>query len=273
MLREGKLLDFTPPPSGADALPAPSDVYSMRVCRYGRMLYNPRDQYVGASLHRYGEFSQGEVDLFAEAVTPESWVVDAGANIGAHTVWFARRAKVVLAFEPQRHLFQILCANLACNSLLNVWAHPMGLGARPAQVRVPVLNQHVPNNFGGLWIEGHQTGEPVEVRPLDGFRLPRLDFLKIDVEGMELAVLEGAAATIGRHRPLIYAENDREDHDAGLRAALAAHDYECFEHRPSLYNSENFDANPENVFPEVVSINLACYPREALGDAEPPACA
>ena len=53
-------------------------------CRYGYMLYNINDTYMGGSLDRYGEFSEGEGELFRQVVQPGSVVVDVGANIGAN---------------------------------------------------------------------------------------------------------------------------------------------------------------------------------------------
>src|SRR5687768_6606900 len=95
----------------ASPSPAPSDAPFNRLkdCRYGRMLYNVNDLYVGRSLDLYGEFSEGEVEVFRQLVRPGDLVMDVGANVGAHTVWFAKAVGpggVVLAFEPQRLVFQ-----------------------------------------------------------------------------------------------------------------------------------------------------------------------
>ncbi len=62
-----------------------------KACRYGQMLYNLNDQYIGRSLDLYGEFSEGEVDLFRQIVKPGQIVVEVGANLGAHTVFLARQ--------------------------------------------------------------------------------------------------------------------------------------------------------------------------------------
>src|SRR2546421_9260159 len=88
----------------------------MKRCRHGYMLYNVHDQYIGRSLDRYGEYSEGEIELFSQLIKPNDVVIDVGANIGAHTLWFAQRTLpdgIVIAFEPQRLVFQTLCANMA----------------------------------------------------------------------------------------------------------------------------------------------------------------
>src|SRR5437870_1047961 len=88
----------------------------LRRCRHGLMLYNLNDTYIGAMLEKYGEFSEGETDVFHQLVRPGMTVVEVGANVGAHTLSIARLVGPqgrVLAFEPQRSIFQMLCANLA----------------------------------------------------------------------------------------------------------------------------------------------------------------
>src|SRR6185312_4051355 len=84
---------------------------------HGPMLALRGDQYVTRSLELYGEFSGLEARLFEQIVKPGVSVVEAGANIGAHTVHLARLCAPapLYAFEPQQRVFQILCANLALN--------------------------------------------------------------------------------------------------------------------------------------------------------------
>ena len=63
----------------------------LKVCRYGQMLFNVNDRYIGRSLDLYGEYSEGEVALFRQIVWPGDVVVDVGAHVGAHTLFFARQ--------------------------------------------------------------------------------------------------------------------------------------------------------------------------------------
>src|SRR3954465_1933985 len=96
--------------------------------RHGQMLVNRHDVYIGRSLELYGEWSEGEIDLFRQVLRPGMVVADAGANIGTHTVARAQMVApngVVYAFEPQRIVFQTLAANVALNSLV----------VRPAEIR------------------------------------------------------------------------------------------------------------------------------------------
>ena len=87
-------------------------------CRYGTLLFNQNDRFIGKSLELYGEYSEGEIDLFRQVVQPGTIVLEIGANIGTHTLFFARQVGhdgLVIAFEPQRLVFQCLCANMALN--------------------------------------------------------------------------------------------------------------------------------------------------------------
>ena len=98
--------------------------------RYGKIIYNQMDLYVGKSLKLYGEYSQGEADLFDVLIASGDWVIEGGANIGAHTVHLAQltgRNGAVIAFEPQRLVFQLLAGNIAINSLSNVRCFQKGL--------------------------------------------------------------------------------------------------------------------------------------------------
>ena len=62
----------------------------------------------------------------------------------------------MIAFEPQRLVFQLLCANVALNSLANVICLQQAIAKEPGFINVPLLDPTMPGNFGGLSIEGHE---------------------------------------------------------------------------------------------------------------------
>ena len=245
-------------------------IYGATKCRYGQMVYPARDEYVGRSLALYGEFSEGEARVFSRLVRAGDVVVEAGANLGAHTVLLARLvggagSGAVLAFEPQPVLYQTLCANMALNNVVNVRAEKCGLGNRSQTLHIPVLDYGAKDNFGGLSLELVDEGEPVPVKRLDSYSLGKCAFIKIDVEGMEQQVLEGASNTIHSHRPVLYVENDRKEKSPGLIQLLLAMDYALWWHVTPLYNPNNFAGNKNNVFGGTVSINMLCVPKEKTG--------
>ena len=89
----------------------------------GTVLYNKNDTYVGKSIDTYGRYQLEELKLFDKYIQKGDIAIDVGANIGTHTLWLANKVGAegfVYAFEPQRLLFQTLCANLALNSIQNV---------------------------------------------------------------------------------------------------------------------------------------------------------
>jgi FkbM family methyltransferase len=233
--------------------------------RYGRILYPQHDQYVGRSFKDYGEFSEGEVEIFTHFVQRGAIVLDVGANIGAHTVPLAQLTGpggVVVAFEPQPALHQILCANLALNSIPNAVTYAMALGSCQGSCQIPVLDYAQACNFGGVSMDMVTEGETVPLSKLDDFQLQRVDFIKLDVEGFESQVLEGATETIQRCRPIMYVENDREEKSAELIQRLFDLGYRLWWHTPPLFNPNNFKANPENIFPGICSINMLAIHRD-----------
>ena len=142
-------------------------------------------------------------------------VVDAGANIGLVSVPVAHAIKasggVVHAFEVQRMMFYALCGAVALNDLTNLYAHHRGVGATSAWLKVPTVDYGQPQDFGALSLTGQDaigaaTAEMVEIVPLDALSLPRLDFLKIDVEGMEIDVLKGARRLLTSFEPWCWIE-------------------------------------------------------------------
>lgn len=140
-------------------------------------------------------------------------VVDAGANIGLVSIPIAQaireRGGVVHAFEVQRMMFYALCGAAALNDLENLHVHHRGVGAARSVLKVRQVDYGVAQDFGMVSLV-EQTGftnyENVEIVALDELGLPRLDFLKIDVEGMEIDVLKGGRRTIQTHTPWIWIE-------------------------------------------------------------------
>jgi FkbM family methyltransferase len=177
--------------------------------RHGPMLAFRTDRFITRSFELYGEFSGLEWKLFEQLVRPGMTLVEAGANIGAHTVPLARRCApgTLHAFEPLQRVFQLLCANLALNDIANVAAYPEGCGAATGYATAPPLDYSVPFNFGSVSLSPEGApGLRTRITPIDALELSACDFVKIDVEGFEPEALRGAATTIRRHRPLLYSK-------------------------------------------------------------------
>ncbi|HXJ02835.1 MAG TPA: FkbM family methyltransferase, partial [Micropepsaceae bacterium] len=209
----------------------------LKRCKHGTMMFYANDTYIGRSLDLYGEFSEGEMALFERFLQPGMTVVDAGANIGVHTLYFAQKVGPsgrVVAFEPQRVLHQILCGNVALNLHANVLAVNAGLGAEPGSIALPPIDYARGGNFGGIDLGRHETGEQVPVRTLDSCGFAACHLIKIDVEGMEQWVLEGAKTLLKEHQPLLYVENDRPEKSRDLIQWLLSNGYRLYWHLPRL---------------------------------------
>jgi FkbM family methyltransferase len=138
--------------------------------------------------------------------------VDAGANIGNHTLWFARACSLtVAAFEPLHHA--LLRGNVHRNGLdAQVNVYPFALGASATTAL------HL--GKGAL-----RTGSgAIPVRTLDSCELTGVALVKADVEGMEPQALAGGEQTIRRDRPVIFAEV-WPGHEAALAAVLTPWGY------------------------------------------------
>lgn len=235
--------------------------------RFGPLMYNLNDLYIGRSLDLYGEYCIHEARIAMDLLRPGMTAVDVGANIGALTVPMAQTvgaAGRAIAIEAQRGIFHMLCGNMAMNDLANVRTILAAAGSRAGAISVPRLMLDRPNNLGALsLVPGENAAmDRVEVITLDSLALDACHLIKIDVEGMEREVLLGAADTIGRHRPFLYVENDRKDKSEALLRHLFELGYRVWWHTPPYYNSNNFYGNTINVFTNTVAINVLCLPKE-----------
>jgi FkbM family methyltransferase len=163
-------------------------------------------------------YEQKALQLAAKYIAPGAVVLDAGANIGNHTIFFAMicGAREVHSFEVMRETFKLLERNVRLNQLQNVRLHNLGLGSRAGRADLAHFGQ---GNIGGASIESAGTGGAYEIVTVDSLELPALDFLKIDVEGAHLDVLNGARETLARCRPRIWVELrvNRNEREGGVR--------------------------------------------------------
>src|SRR5882724_8580837 len=190
----------------------------------GPMAFLKNDSYVGRSFDLYGEFSVGEQHFFQHCARGGA-AVDVGANIGAHSVMLAKKYSHLYAFEPQETLYRILKMNLALAN--NTTCYQAAVGNEEGVIHLPMLDYSQENNFGGIGKDCLGPEPPkeipmakVQLRQLDKVEALRkeekIDFIKIDVEGMEKEALEGAQMLLDQHKPILYVENDKAGKQEGL---------------------------------------------------------
>jgi|CZKU01.1.fsa_nt_gi FkbM family methyltransferase len=240
---------------------------AVQKCRHGTFMYNVNDQFIGRSLDLYGDWCDDESFVLGQVLAPGGVVVDAGANIGTHTVFFAKAVDdqgLVVAFEPQRLVFQNLCKNVALNGLRNVQCVMAAVGDARGRLTFPAIDPGRSFNFGAVKASADGAGETVDVIPIDELDLQRCDLIKVDVEGMEAKAIAGATQTIERCRPVLYLENDTVERSRGVLEAVASVVYKDFWHIAPYYTAKNFFGNEDNVFGHFQSeANVFCVPKEA----------
>jgi FkbM family methyltransferase len=162
-----------------------------------------------------GTYEPNEFALLATVLRPGMSFVDVGANEGLYTLFAARRCAPgpVLALEPSTREFARLGANVGLNGLVNVRARKLAAHAGPgkAQLRIGEARHAGQNTLGRFAYVVDEAGvEEVELDALDHVLeregIARVDALKIDAEGAELAILQGARRTLADSRPLLLIE-------------------------------------------------------------------
>lgn len=167
--------------------------------------------------------------------------IDAGANIGVHSVEWAKLMTgwgTVLAIEAQERIFYALAGNLTLQNCLNARAVWAALSDTPGELSFPEpdytqqgsfgsfeLQPRVGTEFIGQAIDYAKPTSTVKTITIDGLGLKRLDLMKIDVEGMEVEALQGAAETIARCKPILFVETIKSDKKL-ISAALRNEGYQ-----------------------------------------------
>jgi FkbM family methyltransferase len=151
------------------------------------------------------EFDPHMIALFRALIKPDDVVADIGANIGATSLFFSSVVKKVYAFEPSSVTYQILVENLKKNEITSVVAVNIGLGSTPQKQTITMAPTFRAGAFISEKIQpvaGHVT-ESISIDTLDNYfqgkDLPT--FLKVDVEGYEMRVIEGGRRLLETVKP------------------------------------------------------------------------
>lgn len=233
--------------------------------KHGYLLFNSFDRIIGKSIDLYGEWCEEELKLLNKYINEGDTIIDVGANIGTHTVFFAKKVKDkgrVYAFEPQRIIFQNLCANISLNWLTNVECYNMALGKSSGYIFAPYLNYLQRKNFGGLRLGKYTEGEKIKLVAIDSLKLEKCNLIKIDVEGMEADVLKGASKTISKHKPVLFVENNTEKYSKNIIKYIQKLNYKAYWHIRPYYNKNNYYKNKNELFKQYGNeINMICFPK------------
>jgi FkbM family methyltransferase len=226
--------------------------YVLAATNHGSLIVNRNDRResepgvgigVGFQLLAQSAFDPPEISFAMQLLSarrqehgPGVVAIDGGANLGVHTVEWARHMHgwgTVLGFEAQEFVFYALAGNVAINNCLNATVRWAALGESPGTIDVPQPDYLQPGSFGSLELKQRKATEfigqavsyrkdackPTPMVSIDSLGLTRLDLLKLDVEGMEVEVLRGARRTLKACKPILLVEVIKTD-QAALLALL-----------------------------------------------------
>jgi FkbM family methyltransferase len=220
----------------------------------------------------YTGFDRKDCRIAKRLIKPGSVVLDAGANVGYFSLLFAKWLRgngTVHSFEPCPDTARRFERNLELNSSLRplIQLHQVGLSDCSGKMSMNVPD---PSNRGCNYLSASGNTE-VDVTTLDAFcakeELTRVDFIKVDVEGCEVALLNGAEKTIRRFRPVLMIEVNpgtlqRSGHRAiDLIQAIGRHGYRM--HYATRYGMKMLERLPSNG----EEPNIYAFPID--GDARP----
>jgi len=208
---------------------------TMIVNRFDYQITNSGAGYgVGFQILETSSFDAVEVKLAVELLTRRRQyhgdgvvAIDCGANIGVHTIEWAAATTgwgSVLAIEAQERIYYALAGNISINNCFNAIALHAAVSSESGTMKIPNPNYLTASSFGSLELRQRENnefiGQPidyvkdtVEIRKLalDEFNFPRVDFIKLDIEGMEIEALEGASKTIEKCSPILLIEKIKSD--------------------------------------------------------------
>ena len=223
---------------------------TMLVNRHDYRLVDENKGYgVGFQLLNSSAFDPQEVDLLLQILElrktahgPGVIAIDCGANVGVHTIEWAKLMYgwgEVIAIEAQERIYYALAGNITINNCFNARALWAAVGETDGEIGVPRVNYFSPSTFGSLEIRKKPTNEfigqvinydnlqPVKMISIDGLKLERVDLIKIDIEGMELEALKGAKLTLDKHKPALLVEKIKSN-AADISDYLNALGYKVF---------------------------------------------
>jgi FkbM family methyltransferase len=208
---------------------------SMLVNRHDYRMVNGQGYGVGFQLLNSSGFDLSEVTFVLSLLNtrkenfgPGVVAIDCGANVGVHTIEWAKLMYgwgEVIAFEAQERIFYALAGNITMNNCFNARAIWAAVGSASGEIPVPIPDYFSPSSFGSLEIRQKPTTEFIgqaidysraqstRLMSIDELRLPRLDLIKVDIEGMEIEALNGAVETIRRTYPQMVIEKIKSNED------------------------------------------------------------
>jgi len=242
------------------------------------MYYPEGDSVIGRSLELYGEWAEHEIDVISRLLVDGETILDVGANIGTHAIAFSRRFPNagVYSFEPQPLAFKLLAANLVENGVRNCTPLNFACGERRQIISVRFDYSAIGYNSGAFAVAQARIpqkngGFPLMIFPIDRLEFPtRVQFIKIDVEGMEGAVLRGAVNVLKVSRPIVFLEVLSIAALQEPRELLRQSGYDLYWLETWAFNHSNYKRNNQNIWSRCEMAALAVPAERAIDIDLPP---
>jgi FkbM family methyltransferase len=160
-----------------------------------------------------GSYEPHLVACFSQICLPGSVAFDIGANVGYHTLLLSKLAGTaghVYAFEPNSENCRLILLASEHNHVLNITLLPVALSDQRGWA---YFSSHIGSNGGFVsrqFVALHGHGTVVPTFTLDEMAMPKVDVIKVDVEGAEYKVLKGGELLLSRSRPAIVCEFSME---------------------------------------------------------------
>lgn len=225
-------------------IPVMIDTFIVLDSVYGKFIVPRKNRFQAEALVKKGlthiESELENLSVICDTFGNEGIIIDGGTNIGFVSIPLAQKLKntniKIIGFEPQKQLYHAIHGTLALNNLTNCWIHNQGLGSEKGMALVPHVDYNFDYDFGTVSIthsEQHQEHQymrwyNVDVVTIDSLDLPRLDLIKLDIEGHELQAIQGAQNSIAQFRPWLWVEYFVVGADAVKQTMSQHSDYAFF---------------------------------------------
>lgn len=191
---------------------------------------------IGRKLFFSGDFEQDEILICRALIKEDDIVLDIGANIGYHSVHFANYAAKghIYSFEPSPDTFRILSKN--CKPYSNISPINIGIGETERMATFHFASDHAYSGFkdtGNKVIIGCKDLQIVSLNKwVKQQDLKNIDFIKIDVEGFEIQVINGMSEVIVQHKPTLFVEispsKSQTEDPVQVFSSIIDHGYNAF---------------------------------------------
>lgn len=204
-----------------------------------RLIYN-RNTYIGNEFFNGRIFEKSEISFLTEKLqkAKNPVFIDIGANIGLHTIYLCKNCPSLktISFEPSPNTFKVLSANIKWNGLTNSTLLNLALSDKSA---VADFYETADDAFNSLKDTGRKTVKEITQVKVSRFddineinNLPNITLIKIDVEGFENEVLDGAVTVINKFKPDLFVE---------------------------IYKGENSNLNPDHTIQKIISLGYNAF--------------